>query len=198
MTQTLVIIIGPPAAGKMTVGLELARLTGFKFMHNHQSIEALLPTFPFGSPSFIKLTVQFRQSVFDEVAASDAPGFIFTTAWNLSSAPDRAEIDAYCEPFHRRAARVFFVELDASLETRLIRNRTEPRLQNKASKRDVATSETRLIRNHERWTSTPPAPFPYPESHLKIANDNLAPSEVVQAICDHFKIEIRPPAPPAS
>ena len=197
MTQTLVIIIGPPAAGKMTVGLELARLTGFKFMHNHQSIEALLPTFPFGSPSFIKLTVQFRQSVFDEVAASDAPGFIFTTAWNLNSPADRAEIDAHCEPFRRRGARVFFVELDASLETRLARNRTEPRLQNKASKRDVATSDARLIRNHESWTSIPASPFPYPESHLKIINDHLSPSEVVRTICDHFIIEILPPAPPA-
>lgn len=188
MSQTLVIIIGPPAAGKMTVGLELARLTGFKFMHNHQSIEALLPTFPFGSPSFIKLTVQFRQSVFDEVAASDAPGFIFTTAWNLTSAADRTEIDAYCEPFRRRAARVCFVELEASLDTRIARNRTEPRLQNKASKRDIAASETRLIINHERWTSAVPAPFPYPDSHLKITNDHLAATAVAQTIINHFGI----------
>jgi hypothetical protein len=31
----LAIIFGPPAVGKMTVGLELERLTGFRLFHNH-------------------------------------------------------------------------------------------------------------------------------------------------------------------
>jgi len=35
----LVIIIGPHAVGKMTVGQELAKLTGLKLFHNHMSIE---------------------------------------------------------------------------------------------------------------------------------------------------------------
>lgn len=187
MSKTLVILLGPPAVGKMTVGLELARLTGFTFMHNHQVIEALLPTFPFGSPSFLKLLLHFRQSIFDEVAASEAPGFIYTTAWDLGSNADGAEIDSYCEPFRRHHARVVFVELQASLETRLARNRTELRLQNKASKRDLAASEARLIRIHQRTTAQT-APFPYPESHLKIVNDQLSVLETAQTICRHFEL----------
>jgi hypothetical protein len=35
---TLVIIFGPPAVGKMTVGLELERLTGFRLLHNHMTV----------------------------------------------------------------------------------------------------------------------------------------------------------------
>jgi hypothetical protein len=31
----LVIVFGPPAVGKMTVGLELERLTGFRLFHRH-------------------------------------------------------------------------------------------------------------------------------------------------------------------
>jgi shikimate kinase len=35
----LVILFGPPAVGKMTVGQQLANLTGFKLFHNHMTIE---------------------------------------------------------------------------------------------------------------------------------------------------------------
>ena len=45
--KTLVIIFGPPAVGKMTVGSELAKLTGLKLFHNHMTIEPLLELFEF-------------------------------------------------------------------------------------------------------------------------------------------------------
>lgn len=39
MQKTLVIILGPHAVGKMTVGQELAKITGLRLFHNHMSIE---------------------------------------------------------------------------------------------------------------------------------------------------------------
>ena len=39
MRKTLVIILGPHAVGKMTVGQELAKITGLRLFHNHMSIE---------------------------------------------------------------------------------------------------------------------------------------------------------------
>ncbi len=47
--MTLVIIFGPPAVGKMTVGLELQRITGFRLFHNHMTADPLLRLFPFES-----------------------------------------------------------------------------------------------------------------------------------------------------
>ncbi|MBC8077907.1 MAG: hypothetical protein H7Y32_17655, partial [Chloroflexales bacterium] len=47
-----VLIFGPPAVGKMTVGHELARPTGLKLFHNHMTIDLVLPFFPFGTPPF--------------------------------------------------------------------------------------------------------------------------------------------------
>ena len=41
MKKTLVIIIGPHAVGKMTVGQELARITDLRLFHNHMSIELI-------------------------------------------------------------------------------------------------------------------------------------------------------------
>ena len=67
--RTLVVLIGPPASGKMTVGRELEDLTGFPLFHNHMTIELVLPFFEFGSDSFSRLVGTFRQQIFEEVAA---------------------------------------------------------------------------------------------------------------------------------
>lgn len=58
----LVFIIGPAAVGKMTVGAELARRTGLRLFHNHQTIDLVLQFFPFGSPPYKRLVREFRRS----------------------------------------------------------------------------------------------------------------------------------------
>ena len=40
-----VIIVGPHAVGKMTVGQELEKITGLKLFHNHMTIELVSPFF---------------------------------------------------------------------------------------------------------------------------------------------------------
>ena len=37
----LVVLVGPPAVGKMTVGHALAARTGLRLFHNHHTIEPL-------------------------------------------------------------------------------------------------------------------------------------------------------------
>ena len=41
----LIIIFGPPAVGKMTVGYELAKITGLRLFHNHMTIDLVLNFF---------------------------------------------------------------------------------------------------------------------------------------------------------
>ena len=78
------IIIGPPAVGKMTVGQELEKITELKLFHNHVTIEMVLPYFEMDSPSFKKLVKSFRMQMFEEVAKNDM-GLIFTYVWALDS-----------------------------------------------------------------------------------------------------------------
>ena len=188
--QTLIFIIGPQAVGKMTVGHELSRATGYKFMSNHQTIEMLLPIFDFGTPSFRRLLFEFRLQIFEEVAASELSGFICSFVPDFDSALDRAQTECYAAPFVRRGGRVLFVELEASLETRLERNRTEYRQLHKPSKRDVEFSE-RLLYGDEDERLSVVSEFPYAYPHLKINNENLSPSEVIARICAHFELETR-------
>jgi len=106
-----VIIFGPPAVGKMTVGYELAKLTGFRLFHNHLTIELVLNFFDFGQPQFNTLVSEFRRRIFEEVAESDLPGLVFTFVWALDAESDRAFIERSCDIFRGKSADIYFVEL---------------------------------------------------------------------------------------
>jgi shikimate kinase len=51
----LVFLHGPAASGKLTIGRELAALTGLPLFHNHLVVDAVASVFPFGSQRFVKL-----------------------------------------------------------------------------------------------------------------------------------------------
>lgn len=95
----LVIIFGPPAVGKMTVGFELARLTGLKLFHNHMTIDLVANFFPHSTPSFNRLNDEFRRRIFEEVAASDLPGLIFTFVWAVDLEKEREYIESFATFF---------------------------------------------------------------------------------------------------
>ncbi|MGA8940483.1 MAG: AAA family ATPase [Acidobacteriaceae bacterium] len=73
-------IYGLPATGKHTVAQHLAALTGYKLFHNHLAVDLLLSVFDFGSEPFINLREQIWLSVFEQAAATNLPGLIFTFA----------------------------------------------------------------------------------------------------------------------
>ena len=74
----LIIIFGPPASGKMTVGQELRKLTGYKLFYNHMSLELVNQFFDFGTSNFNNLDRKIRFEIFKEIAKSKITGLIFT------------------------------------------------------------------------------------------------------------------------
>lgn len=189
--QHLVLLFGPPAVGKMAVGREVADRTGLILFHNHISIEPVLQLFPFGSPPFNRLVSSFRSQVFDEVLDGDGPGLVFTYVWVLDQPGDRRFVDDLVERFESRGARVHFVELVASQEERLRRNRTELRLAEKPSKRDVEASELRLLESDRSFRFNTDGDFFYPERHIRIDNTERSPSDVADEIVERLGLPIR-------
>ncbi len=182
----MVIIFGPPAVGKMTVGYELAKITGMKVFHNHMTIELILEFFPFGHEKFHTLVGEFRQRIFEEVADSDLSGMIFTYVWALDQDRDKKQIDEYTDIFKRHGGDVYYVELEAELDERLKRNKTEFRLSKKPSKRDVARTEQRLLANEEKFQMNSDGKFFYQENYIKINNTYLSPDETAEKIMSAF------------
>jgi hypothetical protein len=189
-TMKLVLLFGPPAVGKMTVGQELAKATGLKLLHNHMTIELLLHFFEFGSKEFSHLNSVFRNEIFNAVAASELPGLIFTFVWALDDPRDKSSVEDVVSIFSNRGAAVYYVELRADLAIRLRRNKASSRLKEKPSKRDVAASEMRLLRagrEHQLNTSVE-RPFFYSDNYLKIDNTDLEAAEVAAQILQKFSL----------
>jgi hypothetical protein len=195
LTKRLVILFGPPAVGKMAVGRELARLTGMRLFHNHMALEPVLQLFPYGSAPFEKIVRQLRNAVFEEAARAEGPGLIYTCMWDLDDAATKSYIGRVVSLFEGRGAVTHFVELSASLEVRLQRNRTELRLAEKPSKRDVAASEARLLANESRRFSSD-GEFFYPEHHLRLVTDTMAAAEAAEQIVRWLGITPDGTAPP--
>ena len=188
----LVIIFGPPAVGKMTVGMALAELTGLRLFHNHMAIEPVLPLFDFGTPAFVRLVQAFRDNVFQEVANSDLPGLIFTYMWALDLPEDRAAVDRLTGIFAARNARVSYVELSAAIAVRLVRNATPLRLAHKPSKRDIASSRARMLGSDNRYQLNSDGNFPYADRHLHIETEQFTAQEVATRIAGHFNLPRAP------
>jgi hypothetical protein len=66
----LVFIYGAPAVRKLTVGLELAALTGFKVLHNHLTVNPLVAIFERSSAPYSRLLREFRVRMLEEAVES--------------------------------------------------------------------------------------------------------------------------------
>jgi len=140
-----VVVFGPPAVGKMAVGDELCKLTGFKLFHNHMTVEPVLDIFAFGSPPYDRLVNEFRRRIIDEAAGAGLAGLVFTFVWGLDLEEDAATIESYVDIVAAAGGTSSFVELYADQAVRIDRNETPLRLDRKRSKRDVEFSRRNLV-----------------------------------------------------
>ncbi len=183
----LVFLFGNAAVGKMTVGQELMKRTGLRLFHNHMTIEPVLEIFGSFHTAAIN---RLREVVFEEFASDRQYGMIFTMMWAFDMPSDWAYIEHVKSIFRERSpeAEFYYVELVASREARMQRNISENRLKNKASKRDIAVSNQRLIdddRRHRLESYEGEIPF---ENYLRIDNTNLSPEDAARQIQEHFNL----------
>lgn len=74
----LVLLTGPQAVGKMTVGQELEKITNLKLFHNHMTIDLVSNFFSYGTKVGQDLVTDIRMKIFEAVAKSELEGIIFT------------------------------------------------------------------------------------------------------------------------
>lgn len=187
----LVIIFGPHAVGKMTVGQELAKITDLKLFHNHMTIDIVADLFENMPQERRRLTELFRNEIFKSFASSNEYGMIFTCMWALEKKDDWDYIDNLENMFKSNGAEVYYVELEADYDTRLQRNKTENRLLNKPSKRNIEKSEKLFkdIENRHRLNSYPGEIKK--ENYIKINNTHVSPENIAKIIKDRFRLQKR-------
>ncbi|GIO61003.1 MULTISPECIES: AAA family ATPase [Paenibacillus] len=181
-----ILIFGPQAVGKMTVGQELEKITELKLFHNHMTIELVSPFFSYGSEAGKRLVGLFRREIFEEVAKSDLAGLIFTFVWALDQKADWDYVEEVCGIFESRGAEVYFVELEADLDERLSRNLSPNRLQHKPTKRNMEWSENELKTSMEKYRLNSYDGEIKRENYLRINNTDLSAEEVARQIKHKF------------
>jgi hypothetical protein len=194
----LLVLVGPPAVGKMTVGHALAARTGLRLFHNHHTIDLVLRFFEFGTPPFQRLVGEFRRRVFEEVAASDLPGLIFTYVWAFDDPRDAAAVDGWAAIFRARGGRVVFAELEADQAERLRRNETAFRLAEKPFKRDLAASRRRLLEDDARYQLNTRGAFDDRADWFRLETTQLTAEEAAERIRERFDLPRAPAAAPAT
>lgn len=190
MKKAFVLILGPHAVGKMTVGQELAKITGFRLFHNHMSIELSRKLFaPTETEEFEMLNNIIRQSVFEMFATRDLPGLIFTNLCAFDDPNNIKYLTDTIDLFKRNGVDCYVVELCADFDVRLVRNKSENRLLHKESKRNLEWSEAEMRATNQEWrlNSYDGEELPF-ENYVKIDNTNITPEEVAKMIVKHFSI----------
>lgn len=179
----LLFLFGNSAVGKMTVGQEIMARTPLRLFHNHMIIEPVLDVFSDFDGAAIS---EIREVIFRRFAASDNYGLIFTYMWAFDQQADWDYVASVREIFAPYGTEFYYAELVADQQTRLARNRTENRLAHKASKRDLAASDARLLQAdaHYRCESLP-GELPF-ENYIRIDNTRLSPAEAAEQIIGRF------------
>ncbi|MBD7963937.1 AAA family ATPase [Fictibacillus norfolkensis] len=184
----LVLLFGPQAVGKMTVGHELEKVTKLKLFHNHMTIDLVTPFFEYGSEEGRRLVNLFRSEIFQTFAQSDQYGMIFTYVWAFNYQEDWEFVESVCQVFEKEGAEIYFVELESDLETRLQRNTTPHRLDHKPSKRNIKWSENDVKTSMEKYRLNSEEGEIKRENYLRINNENLNPDEVAAQIKYTFSL----------
>ncbi|MDO3395916.1 hypothetical protein QWJ41_09325 [Nocardioides sp. SOB44] len=188
MTGELLLITGPPAVGKMTVGRAICARSDFRLFHNHHTVEPLLEVFGHGTPPFERLTLEFRRRVLEE-AVEHGLRLVFTLVWGVDDPVEAALVGQMVEPYRKAGLPVRWVELYADLETRLARNGGADRIVAKPSKADLVWSDAhvREVDQRLRMNTDPLEPTVADElladvEHLRLDNAALTADEAAQRV----------------
>ena len=130
----------------------------------------------------------FRNQVFEKFANSDQYGLIFTFIWDFDRREDWEYVESVIKTFEERDGQTYIVELEAELEQRVERNKTENRLLNKPTKRNLEWSHNELLKSAEDHRMNSNEGEVKHKNYLRINNENISAKEVAKLIKETFAL----------
>ena len=171
-----VLLYGPPAAGKETVGRLLAASTGFRLLHNHLSIDIVRHLFDFDAPGFWATVQDVRLAM---VARAAEYGVDIISTYVFSPKEDRRYLDTIDAAIADVGGETHRVQLRPSLEALASRAREPSRLA--SSKLSDPARILAAVEELELYT-------PIEAMDLSIDNSDLSPDDVSERIRQHFAL----------
>lgn len=178
--MNLIFIYGPPATGKLTVGTELAKLTGYTLFHNHLSLNLAREIFPEFDNKLFDLVHEIRLDSFT-AAAKYNRNLIFTNVYS-GNEDDTDFVRRAVESVEHFGGSVRFVQLTAPLEVLLSRVESDSRKSlNKISNRDTLRES---LSRHDMNASVPYGNI------LTLDTSLLQSSDSAQKIIEEFALKV--------
>ncbi|MFT3744596.1 MAG: AAA family ATPase [Pyrinomonadaceae bacterium] len=173
----LIIIHGPPAAGKLTIANAIAELTAFKVFHNHLTIDCAKPVFDFGTPAFWRIVLELRLHVIAE-AARENIDIIHTFCY--AKGDDDKQFQQLIDAAEDNGGEVHIVLLRCGDEERKRRIGNPSRHQiGKLTDPDSVGRDTDVIDLQS----------PYPgRDTLIVDTDHITPDETAEVILQHYNL----------
>jgi len=183
---TVIILYGPPAVGKLTVGKLLAKKLGYKLAHNHALNDAVTDVFE-RTTNECALVLEKMRFLFLEECVHAGANLVVTHCYNhdyinkATGVTDPEYLRLLEEKLTAVGAKVHFVHLQAEVKELVKRVTGESR---KAHKKLTKKSIMQEYVKGKDWTSSAPVNY-----QIVIDNTNLSPKKVVDTIIKEFSLK---------
>ncbi len=179
----LIFIYGPPAAGKLTVANELAKLTGYKVFSNHDLLNILAKLMPFDDKNTEEarknLTKKIRLEIFKSCMENNIN---FITTFGQAGGKYFDFFRDVKQVVESKSGKVIFVQLLASKEKLLERVENESRRGQKIDSKEFLASK--ITKEPNMFEKFPDA------EHLTVDNTELTPQQAASKIIDYYHLKL--------
>ncbi len=177
----VIFLYGPPAAGKLTVATELARITGYKLVDNHKATDFLEEVFPRADarlhPWRSKLGRKIRIDLVSAAAEANINLIITFAPLSAGAFDFMRDIASAVTTNSGQLCMVQLLPSQEALEARIV---SESR---KGIKIDTIEQWHKRVDGNEEAFAT----FPDSE-HLVLDNSTLTPQETAQKIAEYYRL----------
>jgi len=173
----MIFLYGPPAVGKLTVAKELAKLTGYKLLHNHLTVDLIASLYEWGSAKYWDHLREVRETLLANLA-KDNVNVIFTYVY--AAGEDEQTMERMFKQVEDNGGEILMVQLKTSVE------KLKERIVKDDRKQFKKMSETKAL---DTWLTQYKLFEAYPErKNVVIDNSNIDPQTTAQMIVDQYNL----------